>query len=52
MKQREAKIPVNGKIRLTEAVERLYEATNRLEKVVLWREKLGPKERPKEEGNP
>jgi serine/threonine protein kinase/Tfp pilus assembly protein PilF len=43
MKQREAKIPPQGKVRLVEATERLvrlYEATNQPEKARPWREKL------------
>ncbi len=39
MKQREAKIPPQGKVRLTEAVERLvqlYEATGRKDEAVKW----------------
>jgi serine/threonine protein kinase/tetratricopeptide (TPR) repeat protein len=43
MKQREAKIPPNGSLRLTQAVERLvrlYEATNQPDKARLWRERL------------
>jgi hypothetical protein len=46
MKQREAKILANEKIRLSEAVERiihLYEATNQPEKASAWRDKLVPK---------
>jgi tetratricopeptide (TPR) repeat protein len=43
MKQREATIPLQGKVRLAEAAERLvrlYEATNQPEKARTWREKL------------
>jgi eukaryotic-like serine/threonine-protein kinase len=43
MKQRESQIPSMGKIRLTEAAERLvrlYEETNQPEKAKSWREKL------------
>jgi tetratricopeptide (TPR) repeat protein len=43
MKQREAKIPPEGKVRLTEALERLvrlYEATNQKDKAEEWRKKL------------
>jgi hypothetical protein len=44
MKQREAKIPANSKIRLTEALERLvqlYDATGRKAKADEWLKKLG-----------
>ena len=40
MKQREAKIPPQGKVRLTEAVDRLielYTATNKPDEVKKWR---------------
>ncbi len=43
MKQREAKIPANGKIRLPEALERLvqlYEATGQKDQADSWRKKL------------
>ena len=43
MKQREASIPPPGKIRLTEAIERLvqlYEATGKKDKAAEWRAKL------------
>jgi serine/threonine protein kinase/tetratricopeptide (TPR) repeat protein len=43
MKQREAKIPSEGKIRVTEAIERivrLYEATEQTDKARTWRDKL------------
>jgi hypothetical protein len=43
MKQREDKIPPVGKIRLTEALERLvqlYDATEQKEKAAEWRKKL------------
>lgn len=43
MKQREAKIPPQGKVRLTEALERLvqlYEATGKKEEADKWRKKL------------
>ena len=43
MKQREAKIPAVGKVRLTEALEwlvQLYEATGRKDKAAEWRKKL------------
>jgi tetratricopeptide (TPR) repeat protein/predicted Ser/Thr protein kinase len=43
MKQREAKIPPPGKVRLTEALERLvqlYEATGQKDKAEEWRKKL------------
>jgi tetratricopeptide (TPR) repeat protein len=49
MKQREAKIPARGKVRLVEAAERLvrlYEATNQSEKARTWREKLPSGKRP------
>src|SRR5262249_52462624 len=45
MKQREAKIPPQGKVRLTEARERLvqlYEAWGKPEKAAEWRAKLAP----------
>jgi serine/threonine protein kinase/WD40 repeat protein/Tfp pilus assembly protein PilF len=47
MKQREAKILSEGKINLTEALERLvglYEATGREEKAAAWRKKLEERE--------
>ena len=43
MKQREAKIPTEGKVRLTEVLERLvahYEATAQKDKAAAWRKKL------------
>jgi serine/threonine protein kinase len=43
MRQREANIPPESKVRLTEALERLvrlYEATNQTEKAADWRNKL------------
>jgi hypothetical protein len=43
MKQREAKIPAMGKVRLTEALERLvqlYDATGQKDKADEWRKKL------------
>jgi hypothetical protein len=43
MSQREAKIPAQGKVCLTEAVERLvqfYEATGNQEQADAWRRKL------------
>jgi hypothetical protein len=43
MKEREAKIPAQAKVRLTEALERLvqlYEATDQKEKADEWRKKL------------
>src|SRR5262249_39997348 len=43
MKQREEKIPPQGKVRLTEALERLvqlYEATGNTDKAAEWRENL------------
>ncbi len=43
MKQREDKIPVQGKIRLREALERLvrlYEATDKKDKADVWRKRL------------
>ena len=43
MKQREEKIPPQGKIRLTEAIERLvqlYEAMGKKDKADEWRRKL------------
>ena len=43
MKQREAKIPPQGNVRLTQAVERLvqlYEATGRKDKADEWRSRL------------
>jgi tetratricopeptide (TPR) repeat protein len=49
MKQREAKIPAEGKSFLTEAAERLvrlYEATNQPEKARTWRRKLSAKKHP------
>jgi serine/threonine protein kinase/tetratricopeptide (TPR) repeat protein len=49
MKHREAKIPAEGKIRLTEAIERivrLYEATEQTEKALLWRAKLSASKNP------
>jgi eukaryotic-like serine/threonine-protein kinase len=42
-KQREAKIPANGKVRLPEAVERLvqlYEATGKKDEAAKWRKEL------------
>jgi tetratricopeptide (TPR) repeat protein/predicted Ser/Thr protein kinase len=42
MKQRETKIPANGQVRLTEALERLgqlYDATGRKDKAEEWRKK-------------
>ena len=44
MKGREAKIPAHGKLRLTEAAERvvrLYEAWGKPEKAAAWKAKLG-----------
>jgi tetratricopeptide (TPR) repeat protein len=49
MKQREAKIPVTGKVRLIETTERLvrlYEATNQPDKARTWRENLSSSKRP------
>jgi eukaryotic-like serine/threonine-protein kinase len=49
MKQREARIPKQGKVRLTEALEhlvRLYDAWGRPESAAEWRKRLGA-ERPK-----
>ena len=43
MKAREAKIPANAKIRLTEAVQRLidlYTAWDKPDEAAQWREKL------------
>jgi hypothetical protein len=43
LKQREAKIPANGKVRLTEALERLvqlYDATGQKDKAHEWRKQL------------
>ena len=43
MKAREAKIPTNGKFRLTEALERLvnlYDAWGKRDKTAEWRRKL------------
>jgi len=43
MKKREAKIPPQGKIRLTEALERLvqlYEATDKKDQAEKWRSRL------------
>ncbi len=43
MKQRKAKIPPGGKVRLTEALERLvqmYEAMGQKDKAQEWRKKL------------
>ena len=43
MKKREAKIPPQGKVRLTEALERLvqlYEATNKKDETAKWRKQL------------
>ena len=43
MKQREAKIPKEGKVRLTEALERLvqlYEATGKKDEAAKWRKEL------------
>jgi tetratricopeptide (TPR) repeat protein len=43
MKQREARVPAQGKVRLTEALERLvhlYEATDQKDKAAEWRKKL------------
>jgi hypothetical protein len=43
MKERETKIPAQGKIRLTEALERLvqlYEATGKKDQAAEWRKKL------------
>ena len=43
MKQREATIPPQGKVRLTEALDRLvrlYEATGQKDKAAEWRKKL------------
>jgi TolA-binding protein len=43
MKQREAKVPPQGKVRLTESLERLvqlYEATGQKDKAAEWRKKL------------
>jgi tetratricopeptide (TPR) repeat protein len=55
MKQREAKIPASGKVRLTEALERLvqlYEATGQKDKADVWRKKLvGPKQIDSEKGS-
>jgi hypothetical protein len=42
MKQREAKVPPLGKVRLTEALERLvqlFEATGQMDKANQWRKK-------------
>ena len=43
MKQREATIPPDGKVRLTEAIERLvqlYEVTGKTDKADDWRAKM------------
>jgi eukaryotic-like serine/threonine-protein kinase len=43
MKQREAKIPMEGKVRLTEALERLvqlYEAMDKKDDAAKWRKEL------------
>jgi hypothetical protein len=43
MKKREANIPDAGKVRLTEALERLvrlYEATGQKDRAAAWRKKL------------
>jgi lipopolysaccharide biosynthesis regulator YciM len=43
MKQREVKIPPEGKVRLNETLQRLaqlYEATKRPDQAVEWRKKL------------
>ena len=43
MKKQEAKIPPQGKVRLTEALERLvqlYEATNKKDDAAKWRKEL------------
>jgi hypothetical protein len=43
MKQREAKIPAQGKVRLTEALERLvqlYDAWGQKDKADEWRKRL------------
>ena len=44
LQAREAKIPAQGKIRLTEALERLvqlYEATDKKDDAAKWRKELG-----------
>ena len=51
MRQREADIPAQGKIRLTEAIQRLvdlYDATDQKDKATAWRAKLA--EQSKEKG--
>ena len=43
MKQREAKIPANGKLRLKETLQRLvqlYDATDRPDQAAAWKQKL------------
>ena len=50
MKQREAKIPPPGKVRLTEALERLvqlYEALEKKDEAAKWRKELGEEEKAK-----
>jgi serine/threonine protein kinase/tetratricopeptide (TPR) repeat protein len=48
MKQRSARIPPQGKVRLTEAVQRLvalYEATGNKDEAAKWRQELGTKQK-------
>jgi hypothetical protein len=55
MKQRELKIPPQGKVRLSEALERLvqlYEATGQMDKAEQWRKELEATRTPKPETKP
>jgi serine/threonine protein kinase/tetratricopeptide (TPR) repeat protein len=55
MKQREARIPSAGKVRLTEALERLvalYEATGQKDKAAAWRKKLDERQAPPKKPSP
>jgi eukaryotic-like serine/threonine-protein kinase len=56
MKQREAKIPAQGKVRLTEALGRLvqlYQATGKKDKAAEWRRRLeSTKATPKPQAKP
>ena len=55
MKQREDKIPVPGKPRLKEALQRLvqlYEATGRTDQAAAWKQKLAELEKPNPRSSP
>jgi hypothetical protein len=55
MKQREAKIPANGELRLKETLQRLvqlYEATSRPDQAAQWKQKLAEFEKAESEQKP